>query len=444
MDSTNLSLERITVTHRRLSRKLAGWIALSAETTRKGVITLADQAVVSGTNFLSGAIIGRACVKEEFGLYMLAFSIALIVVRLQASLISAPYTVYIPRLTGSANTKYTGSTLIHQLALSALTILVLAVAGVVLSVTMVHPDLESVMWTLVVVITFIMLREYSRRICFAGMRMKSVFVLDSSISVAQIGGLLLLAHIGALSASSAYWVVGAACGIATLGWLVRNRKAFTPRATRVYPDLKCNLSFGQWNLAASMSFLMSHQLYPWFLAAFHGTAATGVFAACWGVVALLNPLLLGVGNFLGPKAAHAHVLGVVELRQVVFKATMFLAGITGLFCLAIYVFGAELVVRVYGSQYADNGLIVSLLALGVFARILTTPISYGFCAMKRPDLNLKASLIALGVTLTLGLWLAKSLASIGAAFGLLACTTMASIVMYITFRRLVRNVQRTI
>ncbi len=64
---------------------------------------------------------------------MLGFSIVLFVMSLQASLISTPYMVYSPRLKGGEHARYTGSTLIHQLGLSALIIIILVIGGVVLS-----------------------------------------------------------------------------------------------------------------------------------------------------------------------------------------------------------------------------------------------------------------------------------------------------------------------
>ncbi len=89
----------------------------------QGIVSLADQAVASVTNFVTGVIIARACSKEEFGLYMLGFSLILLMTDLQTSLITTPYMVYAPRLKGRAHALYTGSTLIHQLAFCLITML---------------------------------------------------------------------------------------------------------------------------------------------------------------------------------------------------------------------------------------------------------------------------------------------------------------------------------
>ena len=82
----------------------------------QGFLSLADQAVASITNFVTGVIIARATSKEEFGLYMLGFTLIMLMTDLQTSLIATPYMVYAPRLKGTEQALYAGSTLIHQLA----------------------------------------------------------------------------------------------------------------------------------------------------------------------------------------------------------------------------------------------------------------------------------------------------------------------------------------
>ena len=110
--------------HRPGARYHGFGLALSPETAlHQGIVSLADQAVASATNFLTGVIIARACSKEELGLYMLGFSLILLMTDFQTSLITTPYMVYAPRLKGSAHALYTGSTLIHQLAFCLLTML---------------------------------------------------------------------------------------------------------------------------------------------------------------------------------------------------------------------------------------------------------------------------------------------------------------------------------
>jgi len=351
-----------------------------------------------------------------------------------------PYTVYSPRLTDIDRALYTGNTLIHQLVLSAFAIICLLIAGGILSLGIGPKELAPVLWALAVTITLILLKEYVRRIFFARLDMMTALVLDSFVAGMQIGGLLLLAYIGVLSATQAYLVIGAACGVAALSWLVWEREIFAVRLSQVISDLHRNWSLGKWFFAGTLVFLMSTQLFIWFLNGFHGTAPTGVLAACMGIVFLSNPFFIGMGNLVGPKASQAYAFGgAKEVRIVVFKSSVLLAAAMGLFCLMILVFGEQLLVFIYGSKYAGNGAVVSVLALGNMSAAITMPATHGLLVIDRPKADFKVNLIFLGITLTLGLWLVQSYGVLGVAFGLLAGKFTVLITRWTTFTMLVSH-----
>ena len=406
----------------------------------KGMAALADQTVASATNFLTGVIIGRACTKEQFGLYTLGFSIWLLVMSLQTSLIVTPYMVYSPRLSPAEHARYACSTLVHQLALSALALCALALGGVAFSIGIGPRDLAPVAWTLAAVIPFILLREYIRQVSFATLRFKTALILDTGVSLVQIGGLLVLARLGLVSASTAYWVVGMACGLAAVVWLVRQRSTLALDPTRAIADLLHNWQLGKWVFASGLLWALSMELYPWILAAFHGSASTGTWAACLGVAAIGNPLLLGMMSLVGPKMAHSYAQdGAMGLRRYVLKTCAVSSLVMAPFCVLLLVFGESVVVKLYGDKYAGNGLVVSALAINLVVTSVAFSVSRALFAMERADLDFAVSFVALAVLLTGGLWLVKSLGPLGAAFALLAGNTASSAVRYLVFARTIRR-----
>ena len=395
---------------------------LTGETARKGLVTLSGQAVTSGTNFLTGIIIGRTLAKEEFGLYMLGFSIVLIVTNLQSSLISTPYNVYSPRLKNTDYAKYTGSTLIHQLALSALAIFSLSVAGITLSLGIGPHELTPVVWALVVVITFIMLKEYVRRIYFAGLRMKTAFILDLFVAVVQIGGLLLLLHLGLLSVTYAYFIVGLACGLPALSLLFWSRREFIFSIHEALADLRRNWMLAKWVCAATITVTLSGELFPWFLAGFHGTDATGIYSACQWPVFLTNPLLLGMGNILGPKTAHAFSQGGRgKLDRVVITTTLVILLPISVICLGLILWGGSIVTLMFGEKYAGYGWVVAILAFYPLISSLALPTNFALIAIERPDGILKSNLGGGVVTLLFGIPLV-SLYGVGGAAVATVCS----------------------
>jgi O-antigen/teichoic acid export membrane protein len=411
-----------------------GLISSSERALKQGFLSLADQAVASITNFATGVIIARASSKEGFGLYMLGFTLILLVTDLQTCLIATPYMVYAPRLERKAHASYLGSTLIHQVVLSILISLALLCAAAVARLGFGPMGLAPVLWALAAMSSLIMLREFVRRICFAGLKLKAVFLFDSLISVGQIGGLLVLAHFRLLSASRAYWVIGAACGLGVVCWLYLNRESYHLRVEESVADLKRNWVFGKWVFASGIVWTASTNLYPWLLAFFHGAAAAGVFAACLGVVSASNPALLGIQNFLGPKIAHEFATeGHRGLRRLVLKISAFLAFPVCLLALVLIVWGDRLIGLLYGSRYAGNGYVVAVLALNLLVSAIAFSFSRALFAIERADLDFALNLAAILIMLTLGLWLVHTYGPLGAAISLLVANVSTSSVRAIAF-----------
>jgi O-antigen/teichoic acid export membrane protein len=403
----------------------------------QGIVSLADQAVASATNFVTGVIIARACSKEELGLYMLGFSLILLITDLQTSLITTPYMVYAPRLKGRVHALYTGSALIHQLAFCLITMLGVMCGALAVSHGVGPRGLGPVIWALAGVIALITLREFARRVCFARLRLKTAFILDICIAVGQISGLLLLAHFGQLSASRAYWVIGSACGIAVLGWLWSDREFYHPQITESLADLRKNWIFGKWVFASGLVWAVSMNLYPWLLAFFHGTASAGVWAACLGVASVCNPALVGIQNLVGPKIAHEYAAGgSMALRRLVLKISSIIALPVSLLCLVLMSWGGRLIALLYGRQYAGNGLVVAILALNLLVTVVAFSFSRALFAIERADVDFLLNFAALFIMVTLGLWLVRSLGPLGAALGLLGANIVTSAIRAGAFLRL--------
>jgi O-antigen/teichoic acid export membrane protein len=170
-------------------------------------------------------------------------------------------------------------------------------------------------------------------------------------------------------------------------------------------------------------------LYPWFLAAFHGAASTGVWAACLGVVSVGNPVLLGIQNFLGPKISHAYAeAGAKTLRQMMFRITAAVSLPVSFLSLALILWGGRLVTLLYGRQYAGNGLVVVVLALNLLVSGASFSFTRALFALERADLDFMVNLAALFTMVTMGFWLVRAFGPLGAAIGFLTANFASSAV----------------
>ena len=421
----------------RLGRLPARCASLFGATARKSVTALADQAVLSGTNFFTTVIVGRMCGPDELGIFSLGFAFVVLTVGVQESLISAPYTIYGNRRQGRSRAQYAGSVLVHHAVLSVVAVICLAATAGLLAAGIGPPGLAPVVWVLSVMIPFILLREFGRRLAFAHLNVAKALIVDSAVAAIQIGGLIWLAAGARLSAVSAQAMAGLACAVVGIVWFALAMKHFAVRWRRVPGAWRRNWRLGRWLFAGRVTSVLHAYSVYWLLALTLGAAGTGEYAACMTIILLANPFLLGISNVLGPRAAQAFAEGGGrEVRRVVWKVAFLLAVPMAAFCGLVMLFGDGILWLLYGSRYAGHQQTITLLAAAALLHAVSIAADHGLCVMERPDVTFRAGLLGLAVTLVIAVALVTPYGIPGAAWGTLAGGVAAAVVRWTTFLRL--------
>jgi O-antigen/teichoic acid export membrane protein len=407
----------------------------TSNSMRNGVLSIIDQTIISATSFLTTIMIGRACGAEELGIYSLAFTIVVLAANLQTAVFTTPYTIFSTRLSHQERRIYAGNVLMHCLFLMALAAILLVVVGYFLpSQSLLRP----IILVLAAVTPQLLLREFVRRISFAHLQISSVLLLDVAIAVIQISGLGLLFINGWLSAFNVYLVMGLACTIAGGVALLRMRGIFSFAFDRVIPELKRSWQLGRWIAASKLTVMVQSYAAHWLLAVLASTALTGIYSASMVVLLAANPFVIGIGNILEPRAAQAMSQGGVRhMNQVVWNATLLLGLVMGLYCVLVIISGGSIVAWLYkGSEYANQGPTVAVLALAALVSAWETGAVHGLRILERPDLSFRAGFLSLGITLVLGFLLIRPLGTLGAACSILAGDTAAAIIRWVAYTRL--------
>lgn len=414
--------------------------ALSDSFLRKGALSVFDQAIVSGTSFATSVVLGRMCAKEELGLYFLALSIVMLVRGIQEQLVSAPYMIYCNRRTGDELPSYAGSVFVHQILVTALALAGLAGVLVCLGLGSGPAGLSATVWVLLGAAPFLLLREFARHFAFAHFRMRNAIAIDAGVAALQIGGLVGLAAMGKLSAPAVYAVMGTACAVACGLWWWTQRRELRIDLSRLLPDWRHNWSFARWALASQLVGCTAPYVMPWVLAIAHGEAETGVLAACTTLVGLGNMFVMGLSNYLSPKAAHAYAEGgAAELRRVLWKTAALFSATLGAFLLVCLVTGDWLAVFVYGDKYAGAGLVLAILAAGMWTNSLAITAGNGLWAIERPQANFLADLCSLIVTVAATVVMVRPLGVAGIALASLVGGGTGAAVRGLTLRNLMRR-----
>ena len=403
----------------------------------QGFFSLADQAIVSGTSFLTSVIIARSGSRQTLGAFFLAWNVLIILQAIQGDLISSPYMIHSRRRSGSDADSYTGSVLVHQLLLAGAACFIIAL-GLCLFRYKSGPTLETFREEGVVflaVLPFLLMRHFVRHLSYAQMRIGATTVVDISIAAIQLSGLALLGWMGLLNVSSAYIALGIACGIPTCYWLLAGRQSMRFDWRLVTKHWGENWAFGRWALASQLTGRATGYLLPWVLALTHGEASTGLLAACITIVNMGGTFITGVSNYLTPRAASAFAAGgVVELRKVLQRVAAVYGTVIGSFVIVLVLFGDQIAAFVYGPEFTGGGSIIRLLGVALLVNSLSITVGNGLWAISRPDANFLADFCALltGVTI-----LAATVYPLGAAGAALALCAGNVVGFAVRWKRLV-------
>jgi O-antigen/teichoic acid export membrane protein len=415
------------------SHTASAWrlLGVTRSASYTGVLAVFDQSVVSGTNFISALLVVRSCTTAEFGTYVLIFGVLALLVDLQNAVISTPHTVTVPSLPEERRPLFTGSTLVHQFGFAAVIGGVLAVSAAWLAQAEGNVDMAAGFGVLAATVWALLLREYVRRAAFALDRIREAVVVDGAAAAIQLTTLAALAGTGTLTVARAYCVSAAAAGLAAGVWLVFRRAHFRLDLRASVTVWKVNWPVGRWALASGALWTANNSIYLWALTRFHGAHATAAWGACLGVMSFLNPLLLGLQNWLAPRTARSFAAGGHRaLRRFLARASWMLCALLLPPVAVIGLFGRPLLAMLYGLDYETQAAAMWPLGVVPIAAALGYAASRGLFALRRARLDSGINLATLSISVSLGTLLTASHGVIGAAYGLALSGVVAMLFRY--------------
>lgn len=398
-------------------------------------LALVDQAVVSGTNFATSIIIARFCDKAQLGLYLLAWSTIFIFNEVLSAVITTPYVVMSPTLQSERQAGYRGSALLHQVLLSLVAVLVLSPVGLWLRFGK-RSELGALLEVVSGLLIILLFREFSRRMWFAHLEMRAAVLADTGASLLQmllLGTIIAAKH---LNAATAYAAIATAAAVPSTAWLLMYRKRLRLSAPTALRDFRMNWGLAKWIACSGAFWAAAMYSYPWLLVWIRGASVAGIWAACYGLVALSNPVLLGFGNYLGPKIAHIQGDdGVWAMRRYVYRSSLHFVSLLLPFALLVWFFGNFFIQHLYGPGFVGHEVVVRILAANVLLLGAVFSITRGFFVLQRADLDTYVNILAIASLFLLGLPMVRWYGVVGAAIGLTATAALTGVVRAVIFVR---------
>jgi O-antigen/teichoic acid export membrane protein len=411
------------------TRRGGAWAAMTRFLFGTHFLALADQAVVSGTSFLSTVLVGRWTVPGQLRVYTIGLSILGLVFAIQDALILLPYTIQRHHRSRTP-AEHAGISLLHTRFLAAAATAAFAAAAMLALGA--NADLTWLMCALVLTVPFALQREFGRTYALAHLQVADALFLDASVAALQLGVLGWLGWTGRMSAVGACAALGVGCTLASVVWLYRARSNFAIRAGQLRQATAESWQLGKWLCAGQVPVSIQGYASYWILPLLIGMTETGVYAACNSIASLANPLLTAFRNTLMPRAVLAFKEGGgAKLRRQAFDDALLVVGAMSLFCLVILLGGDMLMGVVYhGPEYGGQGHVVTVLAVAVLAGAAGAPAS-----MERPQAIVLATSVGAVVTVVVVWILSVELGMRGAAYGLLAGNIAGAAAHWVAFQK---------
>ena len=265
------------------------------------VMSLTDQAIVSGASFLMALAVGRLSGPGELGIYSGGMSLLGLLAGAQELLICIPYTVQSAQYDKNTPERL-GSALIQSVLFSIVIISILAITACSIPRLGDRDQAAKIAWMLAPVVPCVLLREFARQNGFAHLRVARVLFLDAAAVTLQGAVMALLALGGHIRASTAYIALCAGCGTAAAIWLFGMRQDIKIAASSLRASIKRSWRLGRWLFASQITAAIQGSAAFWILGLEAGATASGIYAACLLIVSSANPVLIGFGNVLMPRA----------------------------------------------------------------------------------------------------------------------------------------------
>jgi O-antigen/teichoic acid export membrane protein len=335
-----------------------------------------DQAVVSGSNFLILFILARHTDAVNVGYYALAISVVVILQGLQDSIITRPYLVHQtdPDLVSK---DFAGGALLLCLLISVSAAVFFATLSFVEFTDREFENLSSVFPMLSIAIPAYLMREFSRRFLMSKLLAKKVFVWDFLGLVFVIISLMVMSYLNALDANGALLAISLSYGSLFSVWIITERGWFSFRLSGMKHTFVRCWKMGKWLLPDRMASEFRGYLNHWLSLIVLGAASTGAFAACLSIVALSNPFVMGMLNFMAPKSVSViQIKGIKGLRSQMFEDVAIMASTMFGFAIVLSVFGADVLGLIFPrNNFSSYSTVLTILAFAIAIAASSGPVA---------------------------------------------------------------------
>lgn len=342
----------------------------SAKWFSRGLFAIADQALISGSNFALGILLARWLGAAEYGVYALAFATFLLLSLLHHALLLEPMSVFGGSIYRSELRRYLGLLLSVQLAASPVFFFLLAGTAFAFRITGIASQLTPALVGIAFAAPAVLILWFSRRALYleylSGRSLAGAVLYCGVLFTA----LALLHRVSGLSALSAFLVMGLAALAASIFLVARIRPQFRQLQFREegIETAKEHWKYGRWALASSFFIWLPWNLYYTVVSGFSGLAAAGELRALLNLALPMTQTYAALALLMLPRAAGiAQAKGWSGVRREALHIAGIFTAIALLYWSVVIRYRVELLGFLYAGHYGEVARLIPWLAIASIA-----------------------------------------------------------------------------
>lgn len=354
----------------------------------RGGLSVLDEGMIAGSNFLIGVLLARWLVPDQYGAYALSYSIFLVLVVSYNALILEPIAVFGPTFHLDSRQKYLGTLVRIQIVAVLLVMAVLGLSSYFAGHVLATPSVASALEGLTLAAPFLLIFSFTRFAFYLDFKPGGALSGSVFYCVLATGGLMFLYGQGLLSPFTAFLLLGVAALVSSTIQLVRLKPAlqwkfFDETLVEVWQK---HWSYGRWSLPTSILSWLPANLFYFLAGSFWGLSQTGALKALTNFVVPLGHLTVALSLLLTPyvsmKFGQQGSLGA-NLPVQRINTLFFLGGIS--YCVLISVFRNPIFHALYGHRYHEFIYLIPLAGIVAALNMAGSGSRIGLRAIQSPS-----------------------------------------------------------